>query len=507
MDMDYIIVQAGGKGTRMEQLTANKPKALVPVANLPMLFHLFRQYPDKKFIIIADYKADVMRKYLAAFAKVSYLIVDAKGKKGTCAGIDEAMARIPMHQSFLLVWSDLVLADKIKLPVEEGNYIGLSQSFPCRWCYEHGQLEEINSERNGVAGWFLFPEKEILSRIPAEGEFVRWLQQENIAFEPLNLTQTKEYGLRSVYEQEHREQAKQKCRPFNSLQQQGNVLIKKGIDEQGKKLAVIEKEWYRFVQEFGFEQIPHIYELEPDIKMECVTGGNIYEYGALYHDEKRKILKKVITTLQSLHQLGTAEADYFSIWDTYVKKTWDRLTQIRDLVPFADCRTITINGKSCRNVFFYQEQLEELFAGYSCEGFTVIHGDNTFSNMLLDKQNNPVLIDPRGYFGTTKIYGDPVYDWAKLYYSLVGNYDQFNRRNFHLTIGKNEVTLEVASNGFEDLKKDFFELLADEVNPREIQLIHAVIWLSLTTYAWEDYDSICGAFYNGLYYLADVWND
>lgn len=45
---EYIIVQAGGKGTRMEHLTANKPKALVPVNNLPMLFHLFRKYPDKK---------------------------------------------------------------------------------------------------------------------------------------------------------------------------------------------------------------------------------------------------------------------------------------------------------------------------------------------------------------------------------------------------------------------------------------------------------------------------
>ena len=51
--MEYIIVQAGGKGTRLEHLTANKPKALVPVGNLPMLFHLFRRYPDKRFVVIA----------------------------------------------------------------------------------------------------------------------------------------------------------------------------------------------------------------------------------------------------------------------------------------------------------------------------------------------------------------------------------------------------------------------------------------------------------------------
>lgn len=56
--MEYIVVQAGGKGTRLGYLTRNKPKALVPVENLPMIFHLFRKYPDKKFVIIGDYHKD-----------------------------------------------------------------------------------------------------------------------------------------------------------------------------------------------------------------------------------------------------------------------------------------------------------------------------------------------------------------------------------------------------------------------------------------------------------------
>ena len=63
-DIKYIIVQAGGKGTRMENLTRNKPKALVPVNNLPIIMHLFRKYSDKKFIVIGDYKYDVLKKYL-----------------------------------------------------------------------------------------------------------------------------------------------------------------------------------------------------------------------------------------------------------------------------------------------------------------------------------------------------------------------------------------------------------------------------------------------------------
>ena len=38
----------------------------------------------------------------------------------------------------------------------------------------------------------------------------------------------------------------------------------------------------------------------------------------------------------------------------------------------------------------------------------------------------------------------------------------------------------------------------------QIRLFHALIWLSLTTYAWEDYDSICGAFYKGLECLEEA---
>ena len=42
-----------------------------------------------------------------------------------------------------------------------------------------------------------------------------------------------------------------------------------------------------------------------------------------------------------------------------------------------------------------------------------------------------------------------------------------------------------------------------KTNRKKIKLLHAIIWLSLTTYAWEDYDAICGAFYKGLLELQE----
>ncbi len=503
MDVNYIIVQAGGRGSRMEHLTTNKPKALVPIDNLPMLFYLFRKYPDKRFLVISDYKIDVMRKYLAVFAQVDYLVVDAKGKKGTCSGIAEAMSKIPEDESFMLIWSDLILGQDFEFPEKTDDYVGLAKDFPCRWSYEDGKFQEVPSEAAGVAGVFLCKNKKSLSGVPEEGEFVRWLQSQGKHWNTIGLHKTREYGLISEYNK-LAEKKLGRCRAFNKITIDGDRLIKEGIDEQGKQLAVRERAWYRMVAQKGFGQIPQIYEYEPKLIMQKIKGKNIYEYTALGYEEKKNVLYKLVNSLKELHSYASVPTDYFSVRDAYVDKTWKRLDKIRDMVPFGNQQYITINGRKCRNVFFYKDEVERFFEQYVCKEFVLIHGDNTFSNMMLDENLEPIMIDPRGYFGKTSMYGDANYDWAKLYYSLVGNYDQFNLSNYRLTIKEDEVELSIESNHWEDMEDYFFSLVGEECNRNDIKMIHAIIWLSLTTYAWEDYDSVCGAFYNGLYYLEEV---
>ena len=517
--IDYIIVQAGGKGTRLGYLTKNKPKALVPVDNLPMLFHLFRKYPQKRFVIIADYKKDVLRKYLSAFCDVKYQVVDAIGT-GTCSGVGQALDLIPDHEPFMLIWSDLILPEKLELP--EGyrdedskdhitsDYVGLSSTFPCRWKYENGEFAEERSVEYGVAGFFLFREKEIISDVPESGELVRWMRDKDLKFDTVSLAGTREFGILEEYEK----LASIKTRPFNRIRTEGNVLIKEPVDEQGRELAAKERAWYEKVRDLKIKGIPEIYDTNP-LKMELIRGRNIYDC-ELPFEEKKKVLQALVGTLKELHSKESVPADSFSMKEAYFNKTMKRLAKVEDLVPYAKERFITVNGRKCRNVFFYKGELEERLDKIRSERFPLIHGDCTFSNLMIKDDGTPILIDPRGYFGFTKLYGDERYDWAKLYYSIVGNYDRFNLKKFKLVIGghsivdgsiipdlqEGEVKIEIESNGWEDMEQAFFDLTgADEY---EIKLLHAVIWLSLTTYAWQDYDSVCGSFYNGLYYLEEV---
>lgn len=500
MKFDYIIVQAGGKGTRMKHLTRNKPKALVPINNLPMIFHLFRKYPDKKFIVIGDYKCEVMKKYLSAFADVSYTVVDAEGKAGTCGGLSKALDCLDENESFMLIWSDLILNEDLDLSeIPEGDYVGTSFGFECRWKYENGIFSEERSSTCGVAGMFMFNNKNILKEVPEEGEFVKWLSQKNIHFGTIILDRTREYGLISEYNK----LSVEKCRPFNRITVFDDFVIKEGIDEQGRKLAVRERAWYEKTMSSGYKNLPKIYSLDP-LKIEKIDGKNIYEYSEISVDKKKDILAQLINCLKNLHTLGSVPYDSESYYDAYLGKTFDRLAKVKDLVPFAKDEYIKINGIRCRNVFYHKNELEHLFEQIKPEKFVFLHGDCTFSNLMLRNDSEPVLIDPRGYFGKTEFYGDSAYDWAKLYYSVVGNYDQFNLKRFTLEINEDDVVLEIESSHWEMLEEYFFEMLGSEADIRQIKLIHAIIWLSLTTYAWEDYDSICGAFYNGLLYLEEV---
>ena len=499
MTVEYIIVQAGGRGSRLSYLTRNKPKALVPVQNLPMIFHLFRAFPGKKFIVIGDYKISVLREYLAVFADVDYTLVDSSGKNGTCAGLSAALALIPEGKAFMLTWCDLILPERYVFPAESGCYIGIAKSFLCRWKYVDGVFAEEASDRHGVAGHFIFPCKGCLKTVPDSGEFVRWLSLQKISFRELPLEHAREIGLLSEYEK----LGDEKCRPFNRITVQEGCIVKEGLDEQGKKLAVREKAWYARVSQEHFANIPKIYSYNP-LTMEKINGKNVYEYTDLSFCEKEKILGRIIGSLQSLHNLEAVPADRSSFYEAYIGKTFERLEKVRHLVPFADSPVVKVNGRCCRNVFFQREPLERIISSYIPKNFRLIHGDCTFSNLMLRADGTPILIDPRGYFGATELYGDVAYDWAKLYYSIVGNYDQFNLRHFRLTIGEDDVALDIASNHWEDMEDAFFALLPPGWGREQIKMLHAIIWLSLTTYAWQDYDSVCGAFYNGLWYLEDV---
>lgn len=497
----HVIIQAGGKGTRLENLTRNKPKCLVPINNKPLLFWAFEKFADHDIWVICDYKKEVIKKYVKAFASsFDAKVIEADGN-GTASGIGKVISSITDDEPVIVFWCDLLFGEDFQLPdalLEKNlndNFIGLSGSFVCRWSFEDGQFVHFPSSAKGVAGFFVFKNKQELFNVPEDGPFVPWLKEQNVNFKPFYLEGVSEIGTKKVFDHYSKPSV---CRPFNEVTFNEETVTKRGITEQGQTIGNFEKNWYRHVSNLNFSGIPKVYSYNP-LVIERIKGRNVWEYNCLTLSEKKSILDKLIQKIQELHRLeDSIPANMSDLEENYINKTFSRLEKVIDLVPFAKQEFIKINGHYYKNIFFDKERVKAELRKYYPQEFCLIHGDCTFSNILYDRVNQKVfLIDPRGYFGKTELYGDPDYDWAKLYYSLSGDYDQFNRKAFALSIEEDSVEMAILSNNWSDIEDYFFDSLP-QVNRRKIKLLHSIIWLSLTTYAWEDYDSICGAFYNGV---------
>ncbi|MCR4754407.1 MAG: NTP transferase domain-containing protein [Lachnospiraceae bacterium] len=501
MNFDYIIIQCGGLGTRLRPYTNNRPKALVPFKNKPLISHMFAKYPDKRFIIIADYKYEVLEKYLENFADIPYIPIHIT-EKGNIAGIKKALTYIPNDKGIMIIWSDVVLGNGFKPEVlpNDSNYVGITDRFTCSWSSVEGKLDKVTVPGKGVSGCFIFKNKQELSTIPDSGSLTLWMRDNDIRYSDMDMADSIEIGtvdaLKSADTKDNR------CRPYNRITIDGDTVIKEGITKEGESLLIREREWYSALSDAGFAGIPKIFQMSP-LKMQRIHGDNIFK-ASIPEDCKQSVLSNMVGRLKELHSLSPSSPDCFDMEKDYYRKTVKRLASIRNCLPFSDDEFITINGKKCRNVFkcpeLFKRSAENIFS--SAPTFGIIHGDCTFTNTLIDDNENIYFIDARGYFGDTSLVGDPDYDWAKIYYSIVGAFDQFNIGKFRLDISDTDVTYKIESSGWEAYEDHFWKLIP-EADPYRVRFIHAIVWLSLASHCYEDYDSMCLAYYNGLY----LWNE
>ncbi|MBE6460465.1 MAG: nucleoside-diphosphate-sugar pyrophosphorylase [Alphaproteobacteria bacterium] len=493
-----IIVQAGGLGSRMFGLTRNKPKALISIDGAPVLFHLFNKYPDSEFIIICDYKKDILARYLELFAKnIRYILVESH-EKGNIAGIKEAVSFIPEDESFMVIWSDIILPPEFEIKrIRKGCQVGLAD-ISSRWKLTNGKLNNVPTNKNGIIGLWVFDNKNWFSDCPSSGSFTKWLQQKNIPLHPIAVKNCVDVGTFDTYQAFISKNAI-RSRPYNRIEIKGNTVCKTGINAEANALIQNESHWYKWLNRFKFQHIPRILKYNPLI-MEKLEATNLFKL-KLSLRNKKIILNRIISILKEMHRYDKKPASAVDIYTEYYVKTIRRLQNIAYVVPLSNNKHININGIKCVNVLRNPDLLQQIIKKnlLNISTYGIIHGDPQLTNTMVDGKHNIFYIDPRGYFGKSKVYGDERYDWAKLYFSIAGNFDQFNIKNFDLDI-TNKVKFHIASNGWESLTPHLIKKIAPYTE-KEISLIQIIIWLSMAAVAWEDFDSICVAFYNGNYLL------
>jgi GTP:adenosylcobinamide-phosphate guanylyltransferase len=496
----HVIIQAGGRGSRLRHHTWNKPKCLISVRGKPILYHLFEQFRDAKFIIIGDYLFDQLDKFLQINPpQVTYHLLRTHGK-GTASGIADALQMIPTNSPLVILWSDLIIESLPAWPKVEKPVICTTSTFTCRWTVSaEGILHEQTGAINGIPGIFYFPKASLLPIPPFKGEFVKWVSENLKEYELLDCPDLEELGDFSTVEETNNRAGF--CRFFNKVEIGETQVIKSVVDNNYNELHAKEVEWYREAYKLGFRRAPKIYSENPLI-LERIYGQHAYQMRDLTERERRAILADYLESLIALHNLDEERSNQEEVEEVYLTKTISRVESVSRIIPGFDRESMTINGRKCRNLFSprYKDILTQVILGLQPKRFVPIHGDATFSNTIIDDKLRVWFIDPRGYFAKPGIMGDEWYDFTKVYYSAVGGYDNFNRRKFKLHIDNETVEILMEEPLFAGTAKNIFlDYFGSDI--ARIEIIHGLIWLSLSGYARDDIDSVIGSFYLGLYWL------
>lgn len=198
-------------------------------------------------------------------------------------------------------------------------------------------------------------------------------------------------------------------RSFNQISTTNmEVIVKKGRMDKLKG----EIHWYKNIPKTITELFPSFIKEEHDgyiiEKINGISLSHAYLKGSLNND----LLLNYLINIDKIHKSCNQKED-INIYENYSSKIKERY--------------LSYDYSKFKNHEQVYNKLLEYFDQYEKEDdgiYGVVHGDPVFSNVLITRDSTFKFIDMRGKIGDKcTIYGDILYDYAKIYQSLIG-YDE-----------------------------------------------------------------------------------
>lgn len=195
-----------------------------------------------------------------------------------------------------------------------------------------------------------------------------------------------------------------------------NVLEKNSIETITKSSTDLSGEIYYYsnIPKQIKDMFPILIDYDPLNKwytMEKIQGNTLTSF---YLSEllTEEMLIHITNSLKRIHSVNISSEyiDEINIYENYCNKLEQRYDTY-DYSIFENSENIY------KKIYSKLEEYEKNNKGIK----TVIHGDSVMTNILINKYGKIKFIDMRGKIGEKlSIYGDSMYDWAKLYQSLIG---------------------------------------------------------------------------------------
>jgi dTDP-glucose pyrophosphorylase len=288
------------------------------------------------------------------------------------------------------------------------------------------------------------------------------------------------------------------ARSFNSISVDEDIGI---LSKKSKNSSGFHQEfsWYVSLPTELTGLVPRVIEFKPcnnerkqaELLLEYY-GYNSLEETWIYHNVSLDVWKSILKHLFSILKRFRAftavlsQEDYNSI---YLHKTNDRIEKLKNMQSDIDWQSLLIypnliiNKSKLLGIQAMEDPLHERITGlYNPIHSSIIHGDFHFANILYDINSRLVkLIDPRGNFGSSGIFGDCKYDFAKLRHSINGDYNYIVNDLFHIIQDRNKFDIKIEKNDVKDKLLEWFdnEVISEGFDIEDIKLIEGLLFLSM----------------------------
>jgi hypothetical protein len=130
---------------------------------------------------------------------------------------------------------------------------------------------------------------------------------------------------------------------------------------------------------------------------------------------------------------------------------------------------VRLNGKSLPSHEEVLETIHQITSSIAkCEA-SIMHGDFFFGNLIYDLSLDDLFcLDPRGYRADSGIYGNQLYDLAKLSHSINSNFDFLSANLFYLTSDHRNIEMNIAfpDDSFaREIAEEWFKSLCQRISP------------------------------------------
>lgn len=508
--IDYICILAGGKGTRLHPLTFHIPKILVNLHNENILTKIIKFWKSycKKFIIIVnpEYKTFIefyCKEHTDIEYELRFIEINNEGNsyaiKTTLTGLD--------GKRLLITWCDVFPTQSIEPRVFNENVVFVNNfsNYKSRYIANGPRqiLEKVSNSNDGnVVGIYFIKEFKTFQNKNDKEDFCDSLIQNYGSFSThhIELIDIGDKEKLNAYFKEQKNSFS--TRYFNRITfQDVNTLKKESTCEYGNEIIKKEMAFYSYLHEKKLNYpFPNFVKLsDTSFLLQYIQGPTVYN--SLVENRDPKVIFNLLSYLKGLY--SSSESKYVELNE--VLKDLQEETTVKMEKRYLHVSDILNNLeyiKYCNNTQLesfqsLQRKLDGKIKALLTKinpTYRIIHGDLNLSNIF---STSPyTMIDPRGYYGFSKLFGLPYYDYAKIYFSLLGfdalNFDQ----NYFFSIEEDNILPNIIpifkeqpifSNLF---TKDEYEL---------ILCIAVSIWFGLPFYFKENLSKVIGSYFYARY--------